>query len=189
MPAANLGSSFSDRKYDPIIEDCGPSALQGAMKKKCSTKPMFEELHWQRLAGRLPENGVTSVFSTDLLCRKRLAEVRWPGGVTCLECQSQDVGYLEGRKTYHCRNCRYQFTVLTRSLLGSSKLYPQLWFDAAEIYICWRARSGRHDYGLHAFADVLGVAYPTAHRVRKILEKDLALGGTGLLIQCICIDV
>ncbi|WP_394357086.1 transposase [Tropicibacter oceani] len=122
------------------------------------------------------------------MCRDRLAAVRWPDGIACLRCKSHDFGFMEKRKTYHCRKCRYQFTVLTKSVLRSSKLSPQLWFEAAEEYIKWRARHGKHNYGLHAFADILGVAYPTAHRARKILESDLGPDGEGLLVRCICND-
>ncbi|MEQ5872860.1 transposase [Sagittula sp. NFXS13] len=145
--------------------------------------------HWKALADRLPEEGVASVWGTDALCRERLAAVRWPDGVGCLRCESSDIGFMAVRKTYHCRECRYQFTALTGSILRSSKLSPQLWFEAAEEYIRWRAKHGSHNYGLHAFADSLGVAYPTAHRARKILESDLGQGGSGLLVRCICADV
>lgn len=96
------------------------------------------------------------------------------------------VGHLTLRKTYHCRNCRYQFTVLTGTLLRSSKLSAQLWFEVADEYIRWRARNSQHDFGLHALAEFMGVAYPTAFRVRKILKQDLGPGGPGLLAMCIC---
>jgi hypothetical protein len=65
-------------------------------------------------------------------------------------------------------------------------LSAQLWFEVADEYIRWRARNSQHDFGLHALAEFMGVAYPTAFRVRKILKQDLGPGGPGLLAMCIC---
>lgn len=144
--------------------------------------------HWVELAQRLPECGVASIFPTDAECRDRLATVRWPAGVTCLKCASKDIGFLEARKTYHCRNCRYQFTVLTGTALHASKLSPQLWFDAAQEYVRWRAKVPGRDFGLQALEEYLGVAYATARKVRGILREDLSPEGAGLLASCICME-
>lgn len=148
---------------------------------------MVEAAYWQYVAGLLPADGVGSVWSTERMCRERLAGVRWPDGVTCPRCRDKNVSSLETRKTYVCRNCRYHFTVLTRSLLQSSKLTPQLWFDAAEEYIRWKAARGGRTFTIHAVAEVLGVAYPTARRIRQLLEADIGMGGSGLLVRCICV--
>ncbi|NIZ61101.1 hypothetical protein DL239_08940 [Sedimentitalea sp. CY04] len=158
------------------------------MTKKPPSDDFQNFQYWQTLGQQLPVDGVASTFETESDCRDRLAAVRWPIGVTCLRCDTKNVGYLELRKVYHCRDCRYQFTVLTGTVLHSSKLSPQCWFDAAEEYIRWRAANERYDYGIHALADFLGVPYPTAQRVRKILKQDLAPDGSGLLAKCICTE-
>lgn len=158
-----------------------------------TTKTVAEDCQdierWKALEQHLPEGGVAAVFPTKDSCRERLVAVRWPTGVTCLKCQAQDVGFHTRRTVYYCRNCKYQFTALTGTLLQSSKLPPQLWFEVAEEYIKWRAAYTRHDFGLHALAEFMGVAYPTAARVRKILKQDLAPEGLGLLARCICTDL
>ncbi len=156
-------------------------------RKRTAIDPL-EQQHWEGLARRLPAGGVSSVLATEIACRDRFAAARWPAGVTCPDCGAGDFSYLEGRKIYCCRACRYQFTILVGSVLQSSKLPVQLWFEAAEEYIRWRAANARRDYGLHAFADFLGVAYSTARRARFILKSDLAPDGAGLLARCICRD-
>lgn len=157
------------------------------MAKTCTTSELIEAAYWQHLAALLPTGGVAAAWSTEQMCRDRLAKVRWPSGVSCLKCEDRNVSYLTTRKTYVCRNCRYHFTVLTRSLLQSSKQTPQLWFHAAEEYIRWKAtRSGRAPT-IHAFAEIMGIPYPSARRTRMLLEADLGIGGSRLLVRCICV--
>lgn len=156
------------------------------MAKGSVERDDVEAAHWEKLAELLPADGVAAKWSTQQMCRDRLKDVRWPDGVTCPKCADRHVSYLEARKTYVCKNCRYHFTVLTRSWLQSSKLTPQTWFDAAEVYIRWKAKRKGRAITIDAFADILGVAYPTARRARILLEDDLGIGGSGLLLRCIC---
>lgn len=157
------------------------------MAKRCVTRDLVEAAYWQHLAALLPTGGVEAAWRTEQMCRDRLAEVRWPNGVTCPRCDDQNVGFLEKRKTYVCRNCRYHFTVLTRSWLQSSKHSPQLWFHAAEEYIRWKATRRGRTLTIHAFSKILGVPYPSARRARMLLEADLGMGGSQLLVRCICV--
>ncbi|WP_417274348.1 transposase [Celeribacter halophilus] len=159
------------------------------MTKKNDNEDSQDIDRWKEFEKHLPEGGVAKAFPTKEACRERLASVRWPGGTTCLKCQTQNVGYHTARSVYYCRSCDYQFTAVTGTLLQSSKLHPQLWFEAAEEYIKWRAAHMGHDFGVHAFAEYMGVAYPTAWRMRKILKQDLGIEGGGLLARCICPDL
>lgn len=143
--------------------------------------------YWIDMEKLLPPDGVAAAFPTDLACRDRMASVLWPDGPVCERCGETSVGYLQSRRTYHCRVCRYQFTVLTGTLLRSSKLSPLLWFQAAEEYVRWRARHGSHDFGIQALAEIMGVAYPTGYRIRRILADDFSPEGPRFLARCICV--
>ena len=169
------------------IAQIGRHTIQSRMAKTCTTRDLVEAEYWQHLAALLPAGGVGAAWSNEQMCRDRLVEVRWPNGVTCPKCDDQNVGFLETRKTYVCRNCRYHFTVLTRTWLQSSKQTPQLWFHAAEAYTRWKATRRSRTLTIHAFSKILGVPYPSARRARMLLEADLGLGGSGLLVRCICV--
>jgi transposase-like protein len=58
--------------------------------------------------------------------------VRWPNGVVCPRCDSDNVGFLGTRRIWKCRACARQFsakvgTVLEDSAIGLEKWMPALW--------------------------------------------------------------
>ena len=54
--------------------------------------------------------------------RLYLEHLRWPHGVECPSCGSDDLLWLEGRRRHHCRGCRYQFRVTARTVFHDSHL-------------------------------------------------------------------
>lgn len=64
-----------------------------------------------------------------------LAELRWPDGVKCPHCQTDDPSFLKTRRIWKCRKCRRQFsikvgTIFEDSPLGLDKWLPALWMLA-----------------------------------------------------------
>jgi transposase-like protein len=64
--------------------------------------------------------------------RNFLAGLRWPDGVVCQNCGSENVGFLNTRKLWKCRDCKKQFSVKVGSLfedspIGLDKWLPTLW--------------------------------------------------------------
>ena len=50
-------------------------------------------------------------FANEDECRKYLAELRWPEGVSCPKCDSGSISTLKKRNQYDCNACRYRFSV------------------------------------------------------------------------------
>lgn len=143
-------------------------------------------IHWRSLALRLPKGGVRSAFPDDEACRKRLREVRWPEGVACGKCGGRDVVALSTRVLFHCRKCKKQFSETSGTIMHRGHLPASMWFIAAEHLIFARAKPGRHsDLSSHEIADILGIRYESAWRLKKKLHLDLA-GGEGLVCNAVC---
>ena len=74
------------------------------------------------------------MFPDDEAAERWFAEQRWPNGVRCAYCESDNV--QEGAKhptmPFRCRSCRKFFSVKTNTVMHSSKLGCQVW--ALAIY-------------------------------------------------------
>lgn len=63
-----------------------------------------------------------------------IAAARWPDGVNCPRCGSDDIATrppARSRLRWRCRRCRYEFTVTSRSCLNGTKIPLEVWVDAA----------------------------------------------------------
>lgn len=74
-------------------------------------------------------------YGTEDKCIEALAELRWPDGVKCPKCKSENIGKIETRKLFQCNDCEYQFSVRVGTVLQDSKLPLWKWFLAAFILI------------------------------------------------------
>lgn len=147
----------------------------------------YEHMEWMLSFLSLPDGGVERAFPTINDCATRFASVRWPGGVLCPKCKSSDVGFLELRKLYHCRNCRRQFSATSGTAAHRSRLDLRLWFKAAEDIITAYAQGYAEAYLTgHGLADRYGISYAAAYRMKQILLKDLA-NPMGLFRPSICV--
>lgn len=127
-----------------------------------------------------PVNLTTLVdrYSTDDHCREALMNLRWPNGVTCLKCHSENVAPVADRKVYVCYSCRYQFSVTVRTIFHDSHLPLTKWFLVT--YLMTESRKG---ISANQIKRMLGISYKTAwylcHRIRKAMEEsDHKLSGT-----------
>jgi len=106
---------------------------------------------------------------TDERCREYLEALRWPDGVRCPRCESDDTARIVVRKRFYCRTCRYHFSVTSGTLLHGSHLPVWKWFLTISLMI-------ESEQGLPAnqLVPLLGVTYKTAwfveHRVRAALK-------------------
>ncbi len=104
--------------------------------------------------------------------------LRWPNGVTCLKCHSENVAPVADRKVYVCYSCRYQFSVTVRTIFHDSHLPLTKWFLVT--YLMTESRKG---ISANQIKRMLGISYKTAwylcHRIRKAMEEsDHKLSGT-----------
>lgn len=147
------------------------------------------QTEWSRLYEAMHVDGVRDRFLTEEDAERRMVQVRWPSGASCLRCQSNDVARYEMRKKFQCRKCRYQFTVKTGTLLHGSNLSIRKWFLAAEDVIRCNALDRATDLLTgHQFKDRIGLSYKVAHALKKVLEDELSFPEPALLYRCICSD-
>jgi transposase-like protein len=99
-----------------------------------------------------------------------VAQLRWPDGAQCPECESKEVSFLSTRRIWKCKGCKKQFsvklgTILEDSPIGLDKWLPALWMLA-------NCKNGISSYEL---ARGLGVTQKTAwfmlHRIRLAMQS------------------
>lgn len=93
---------------------------------------------------------------------------RWPDGVRCVECYSDNVQTRPTRKPqpYRCRTCRKDFSAKTHSVMHASKLPIRTW-----VIAMWLLSDHCKGTSSHQLARDLGVCQKTAwflaHRIRE----------------------
>ena len=117
-------------------------------------------------------------FSTDEKARDFLETLLWANGPTCPRCHSnnrQRIYKMKGADVrnglYHCKDCRYQFTVTVGTIFEDSHIPLRKWL-VAWFLIC-SSKKGMSSLQLQRILD-LG-SYRTAlfmsHRIRHALEE------------------
>jgi hypothetical protein len=106
-------------------------------------------------------------FQDEARCRRLLEAMVWPRGRICPACGCRDstalAGHDVGRRArlglYQCsaRECRFQFTVTTRTPLHSTKLPLRVWLTGLWLIL-------QSDKGISSvrLAEAIGVSQPTA---------------------------
>ena len=109
-------------------------------------------------------------FADPVNCREYLSKRRWPNGVTCPRCGSNNVLFLEKYNRWHCRQKHDapQFTLKTGTIMEDSPLGLDKWLTATwQIVNC---KNGISSYEVHR---ALGITQKTAwlldHRIRLAL--------------------
>lgn len=105
-------------------------------------------------------------------CLATAIRFRWPEGVSCPHCSSQEVGFLKTRRIWKCKNkeCRKQFSAKVGTIFEDSPLGLDKWFIA--MWLLVNAKNGISSYELHR---ALGITQKTAwfmlHRLRLALQQ------------------
>ncbi|MDP2179231.1 IS1595 family transposase [Methylicorpusculum sp.] len=110
-------------------------------------------------------------FGTEVQCEEALERSRWPQGFQCPGCGHAGHYVLKagGHKTFQCRSCRLQTSVIAGTLFQSTHLKLTLWFLA--IYLISEAKTGLSALALKR---QLGVSYPTAWLIQQKLMQAMA---------------
>src|SRR5438552_16421781 len=109
-------------------------------------------------------------FSKPENCREYLVARRWPNGVTCPRCGSQNVLFLEKYNRWHCRQKHDapQFTLKTGTIFEDSPIGLDKWLAA--MWLIVNCKNGVSSYEI---SRSLGVTQKTAwfmdHRIRLAL--------------------
>ena len=110
------------------------------------------------------------MFPDDKTAEEWFVEKRWPDGVTCPHCHSDNVQTNAAHKSmpYRCRDksCAKRFSVKTGTVMQSSKLGYQTWLLA--IYLISTNLKSISSMKLHRDLDVTQkTAWHLAHRIRQ----------------------
>ena len=117
-----------------------------------------------------------SEFSDEAKVERMFIDTRWPDGVRCPECNSDNVAARPTRKPapFRCYNCRKDFSVKTGTVMEGSNLSLSKW--ALASYLMTTNLKGVSSMKLHRD---LGITQKTAwfleHRIRKAWESDNGL--------------
>ncbi len=104
-------------------------------------------------------------------CIDLLEQLRWPDGVVCPKCACDTCYPIESRRTHECKDCKYQFSVTTGTVMHSSSLSLTKWI-LASVLLC----NGRKGVSACQVARDLHVTYKTAwylcHRLRRAMREE-----------------
>lgn len=126
-------------------------------------------------------------FTDEKAAEKHIESSRWPNGVSCPHCGSDNVHRMKGetQKGYFlCNDCRDKFTCRTGTVMERSHIPLHKWLFA--IHLLSASKSGMSAHQLHR---MLGVTYKSAwflaHRIREAMtEKNSEpMGGKGKTVQ------
>lgn len=110
-------------------------------------------------------------YGTEPQCEAALEMARWPQGFRCPQCGAAGYYPLKGgaHKTFQCKDCRLQTSLIAGTLFQSTHLALTLWFLA--IYLISQAKTGLSALALKR---QLGVSYPTAWLLQQKLMQTMS---------------
>ena len=128
--------------------------------------------------GRCYREGISLVelsrmFPDNAAAERWFVEQRWPDGVCCHHCGSENVQTGAKHKTmpFRCRDCRKRFSVKTGTIMQSSNLGYQVW--AIALYLMTTNLKGISSMKLHRELKITQKsAWFLAHRLRDAWRVD-----------------
>lgn len=109
-------------------------------------------------------------FGSEAQCEAALEKARWPEGFRCPRCGQTNpcVLHVGAHKTFQCRGCRLQTSLIAGTLFQNTHLALTVWFLA--IYLISQAKTGLSALALKRH---LGVSYPTAWLIQQKLMQSM----------------
>lgn len=109
-------------------------------------------------------------YATEELCRKTLAQMRWPDGFRCSECGHDRAYELRCRPSLECARCGRQVSLLAGTIFHGAKLSLVVLFRI--VYMIVAEKNGTNAM---AISRQIGVSHRTAllwvRKVRSIMER------------------
>jgi transposase-like protein len=97
--------------------------------------------------------------------------LRFPNGVACprMGCGSADVGYIQTRRMWQCKDCKKQSSVKVGTIFEDSPIGFDKWLPAM-----WMLAGDRNGISSHELGRAIGVTQKTAwfmlHRIRLAMK-------------------
>lgn len=131
-----------------------------------------------------------SYFADEDRAHAFLVEMRWPSGVRCARCGSENVGNLvkcgkpgKERRLWNCKACKKQFTAKVGTIFEDSPLPLAKWLPA--VWLVVNAKNGISSCEL---ARSLGITQKTAwhmgHRVRTAIQRGGGIVRMDGVVEC-----
>ena len=123
---------------------------------------------------------VDAYFEPRLLAECGELGTRWPNGITCAHCGSDNIKERPSRKPmpYWCCGCRKYFSVKTGTAMQSSKLPLNVW--AIALYLLTTNLKGISSMHLHRDLNITQKsAWHLAHRIRETWSDVTKMSGAG----------
>ena len=94
------------------------------------------------------------MFPDNATAEQWFVESRWPDGIRCAHCDSENVNTKASHKTmpYRCNDCKKRFSVKTNSLMHASNISYQKWVIA--VYLVTTSLKGVSSMKLHRDLDI-----------------------------------
>jgi transposase len=118
-------------------------------------------------------------FPDDAACLEELVRMLYPNGIHCPKCAKVTKHYrVKSRPAYSCQFCGHMEYPMKGTIFEGSSTSLKLWFHA--MFLMASTRCGISAKQLER---EVGVSYPTAHRMFKLIRSlldqgDSMLGGT-----------
>ena len=107
-------------------------------------------------------------FDTESKCQTHLFKHKWPNGYKCEKCGCTEFYLIEKRHHYQCKNCRYQASVTSGTVMHKTRVELVKWFWA--IYLIAKDKRGISALALQR---ELKISYPTVwtmvHKIRHAM--------------------
>lgn len=126
----------------------------------------------------LPQSQIEAIrfFGNADNCHNFLVGMRWPNGVRCAHCESENVGKLVVTKTksgfrrvWNCKNCKSQFTAKVGTIFQDSPLPLEKWLPA--VWMICNAKNGVSSCEIARSLDVTQkTAWFMLHRIRVAMR-------------------
>ena len=141
----------------------------------------------------LPESLLEAVnfFADEDRAHEFFVNMRWPDGVRCAHCDSENVGGLvrsqtksgKIRRVWNCKNCRTQFTVKIGTVFADSPLPLSKWLPAL-----WLVTSAKNGISSCEVARSLKITQKSAwfmlHRLRAALQRGGGIVRSNGVYEC-----
>lgn len=109
-------------------------------------------------------------FASDECCLQFIAQLRWPNGFVCPNCQHDDGYQLHSRRVIQCVVCRHQTSITAGTLFHKTRIPLRIWF-----YIIRAMSSDKGGASSTRLAAELGMHQTTVwhmqHKVRHAMGR------------------
>ena len=112
-------------------------------------------------------------FNDRDVCQEWIAKMRWPDGVACPTCGSNEVTYVASRRLWQCRehHAKRQFSAKKGTIFEDSPISLSKWF-----VVIWCIANCKNGISSYELARAIGVTQKTGwfllHRVRLAMQGD-----------------